>query len=108
MLKTTIPSAADDWHVGRFGVLRATLEQVTGADGRPLFAVEARDRVEDSRGDDVDLAEDATQQALMSIWRDLPQLRDPDKFDAWSYRLLLRACYAEGRRTRRWSTGRVR
>ena len=52
---------------------------------------------------DVDLAEDATQQALLSIWRDLPQLRDPEKFDAWSYRLLLRACYAEGRRTRRWS-----
>lgn len=52
---------------------------------------------------DVDLAEDATQQALLSIWRDLPQLRDPDKFDAWAYRLLLRACYAEGRRTRRWS-----
>src|SRR4051794_12366191 len=49
---------------------------------------------------DVDLAEDATQQALLSIWRDLPQLRDPGKFDAWSYRLLLRACYAEGRRTR--------
>src|SRR3954453_24174167 len=49
---------------------------------------------------DVDLAEDATQQALLSIWRDLPQLRDPGKFDAWSYRLLLRAGYAEGRRTR--------
>jgi RNA polymerase sigma-70 factor, ECF subfamily len=52
---------------------------------------------------DVDLAEDATQQALLSIWRDLPQLRDPAKFDAWSYRLLLRACYAEGRRTRHWT-----
>lgn len=52
---------------------------------------------------DVDLAEDATQQALLAIWRDLPQLRDPARFEAWSYRLLLRACYAEGRRTRRWS-----
>src|SRR6187397_1679108 len=52
---------------------------------------------------DVDLAEDATQQALLSIWRDLPQLRDPEKFDAWSYRLLLRACYSEGRRTRHWT-----
>ena len=27
-----------------------------------------------------------------------PQLRDPARFDAWSYRLLVRACYAEGRR----------
>ena len=52
---------------------------------------------------DIDLAEDATQQALLGIWRDLPLLRDPAKFDAWSYRLLVRACYAEGRRTRRWS-----
>jgi RNA polymerase sigma-70 factor (ECF subfamily) len=52
---------------------------------------------------DSDLAEDATQQALLAIWRDLPQLRDPARFDAWSYRLLVRACYGEGRRTRRWA-----
>ena len=54
---------------------------------------------------DIDLAEDATQQALLAIWRDLPQLRDPARFDAWSYRLLVRACYAEGRRERAWSPG---
>ncbi len=52
---------------------------------------------------DTDLAEDATQQALLTIWRDLPQLRDPAAFDAWSYRLLVRACYAEGRRIRAWT-----
>ena len=52
---------------------------------------------------DTDLAEDATQQALLSIWRDLPQLRDPARFDAWSYRLLVRACYAQGRTTRVWA-----
>jgi RNA polymerase sigma-70 factor, ECF subfamily len=52
---------------------------------------------------DLNLAEDATQQALLSIWRDLPQLRDPARFDAWSYRLLVRACYAEASRTRRWT-----
>jgi RNA polymerase sigma-70 factor, ECF subfamily len=52
---------------------------------------------------DTDLAEDATQQALLAIWRDLPTLRDPARFDAWSYRLLVRACYAEGRRTRQWT-----
>ena len=51
---------------------------------------------------DTDLAEDATQQALLAIWRDLPQLRDPAHFDAWSYRILVRACYAEGRHTRQW------
>lgn len=51
---------------------------------------------------DIDLAEDATQQALLAIWRDLPQLRDPTRFEAWTYRVLVRACYAEGRRSRRW------
>jgi len=52
---------------------------------------------------DTDLAEDATQQALLAIWQDLPQLRDPARFEAWSYRLLVRACYAEGRKSRRWA-----
>jgi RNA polymerase sigma-70 factor, ECF subfamily len=52
---------------------------------------------------DISLAEDATQQALLGIWQDLPQLRDPARFEAWSYRLLVRACYAEGRKSRRWA-----
>jgi RNA polymerase sigma-70 factor (ECF subfamily) len=52
---------------------------------------------------DLDLAEDATQQALLAIWQDLPQLRDPARFEAWSYRLLVHACYAEGRKERRWA-----
>jgi DNA-directed RNA polymerase specialized sigma24 family protein len=56
---------------------------------------------------DISLAEDATQQALLSIWQDLPQLRDPARFEAWSYRLLVRACYAEGRKSRR-RVGNVR
>jgi RNA polymerase sigma factor (sigma-70 family) len=48
------------------------------------------------------LAEDATQLALLSVWRDIPRLRDPERFEAWSYRLLVRACFAEGRRQRHW------
>src|SRR5829696_5913834 len=52
---------------------------------------------------DRDLAEDATQQALLAIWQDLPRLNDPARFEAWSYRLLVHACYAEGRKERRWS-----
>ena len=51
---------------------------------------------------DADLADDATQRALLSIWQDLPQLRDPSRFDAWSYRLLVRSCCAEGRVSRQW------
>jgi RNA polymerase sigma-70 factor, ECF subfamily len=50
---------------------------------------------------DTSLAQDATQQALLDAWRHLPQLRDPDRFEAWTYRLLVRACYAEARRERR-------
>jgi RNA polymerase sigma-70 factor, ECF subfamily len=57
---------------------------------------------------DIDLAEDATQQALLAIWRDLPQLHDPARFDAWSYRPLVRACYAEGRRTSHWAPTTLR
>src|SRR5829696_8621670 len=52
---------------------------------------------------DRDLAEDATQQALLAIWQDLPKLHDPARFEAWSYRLLVHACYAEGRKERRWA-----
>lgn len=54
---------------------------------------------------DIHLAEDATQQAALDIWRDLPQLRDPSRFEAWSYRVLVRACHAEGRKSRRWRYG---
>jgi RNA polymerase sigma-70 factor (ECF subfamily) len=52
---------------------------------------------------DVDRAEDAVQQAIVTAWRDLPALRDPDRFDGWLYRVLVNACYVEARRTRRWS-----
>lgn len=52
---------------------------------------------------DVDRAEDATQQALVIAWRELRRLRDPDRFDGWLHRILVRACYAELARTRRWS-----
>ena len=47
-------------------------------------------------------AEDATQRALVEIWRWLPRLRDPVRFDGFSYRILLRACYAEARRSPSW------
>ena len=51
---------------------------------------------------DTDLAEDATQEALVRAWRDLPTLRDVERFDAWLYRLTVRACADVGRRRRRW------
>jgi RNA polymerase sigma-70 factor (ECF subfamily) len=53
---------------------------------------------------DMDLAEDAAQQAIVTIWRDLPRLSDPNRFEAWSFRILVRICYAERRRVHRVTT----
>jgi RNA polymerase sigma-70 factor (ECF subfamily) len=52
---------------------------------------------------DHDLAEDALQGALINAWRQLPTLRDPDRFDAWVRKVLVHACYAEARRRRSWA-----
>src|SRR3954452_24302227 len=49
------------------------------------------------------LAEDALQGALITVWRQLPTLRDPDRFEAWVRRVLVHACYAEARRRRAWA-----
>jgi RNA polymerase sigma-70 factor (ECF subfamily) len=46
-------------------------------------------------------AEDAVQETLIRAWRDLPGLREGDRFDAWLHRLLVRACADQGRRARR-------
>lgn len=53
-------------------------------------------------------AEDAAQEALVSAWRHLPELRDPDRFEAWLHRLLVRACYREAGRTKRRMSVEVR
>ncbi len=50
---------------------------------------------------DVDRTEDAVQDTLVIAWRDLPGLRDPDRFDAWLHRILVRTCIAEAMRQRR-------
>jgi RNA polymerase sigma-70 factor (ECF subfamily) len=50
---------------------------------------------------DREQAKDAVQNALVRAWRDLPTLRDPERFDAWLHRLLVRACIDEARRLRR-------
>jgi RNA polymerase sigma factor (sigma-70 family) len=50
---------------------------------------------------DRELARDAVQEALIRAWRDLPGLRDPERFDAWLHRLLVHAAIDESRRRRR-------
>ena len=48
-----------------------------------------------------DLASDAVQDALTSAWLHIRVVRDPDRFDAWLNRLVVRACYSELRRAKR-------
>lgn len=48
-------------------------------------------------------AEDALQDALTSLWRQLPRLRATNRFDAWADRILVNACLLVLRRRRRRS-----
>jgi RNA polymerase sigma-70 factor (ECF subfamily) len=50
---------------------------------------------------DPERAKDAVQEAFVRAWRDLPTLRDPDRFDAWLRRLVVHACLNEARRAKR-------
>ena len=54
---------------------------------------------------DASRAEDAVQQTFLTAWRELNRLRDDDRLEAWLYRLLVNACYAEARHTKRWQPG---
>jgi RNA polymerase sigma-70 factor, ECF subfamily len=76
---------------------RSLVEQAQLGD-HDAFAVLAREAV--ARLDaaarlilrDRELARDAVQETLIGAWRNLPGLRDLDRFDAWLHRLLVRSC----------------
>ena len=53
---------------------------------------------------DPTLAEDVLQDALLTIWRKLPHLREADRFEGWAFRILVHACYADAPRNRRWAS----
>ena len=53
---------------------------------------------------DATMADDATQQALINIWRNLPRLREPSRFEGWCTRLLVNACHDQARRAPRWTS----
>jgi RNA polymerase sigma factor (sigma-70 family) len=57
-------------------------------------------------GRDAD-ARDATQDALLEAWRNIRQLRDPERFDAWLGRIHVNACRAIGRRRGRSSVREI-
>src|SRR5215211_5899842 len=85
---------------------RGLVEQARGGD-HDAFAVLVRGAI--ARLDaaarlilrDRDLARDAVQDALIRAWRDLPGLRDPDRYDTWLNRLVVNACLDLVRRRRR-------
>ncbi len=62
LLKTTIPTTEDDWHIGRFSRLVAHLAASGGG-----FDVTARDRIIDAQGDDLDLRS-AAEGAFDQVW----------------------------------------
>lgn len=53
-------------------------------------------------------AQDAVQDTFIEAWRSLPGLRDPERFDAWLRRLLVRACFRRARRSRRLDAVEIR
>jgi len=53
-------------------------------------------------------AEDAVQETFIEAWRSLPGLREPEKFDAWTRRLLVRACFRTARRGKRVDAVEIR
>lgn len=85
---------------------RTLVERARGGD-RDAFSVLARAAA--ARLDaaarlilrDRELALDAVQEALIRAWRDLPGLRDPERFEAWLHRLIVNAAIDEARRRRR-------
>jgi RNA polymerase sigma-70 factor (ECF subfamily) len=53
-------------------------------------------------------AQDAVQETCIEVWRSLPGLRDPEKFDAWARRLLVRSCFKAMRRIKQVSATEIR
>lgn len=51
---------------------------------------------------DTERAKDATQQALVEIWKHIRGLRDPEAYGSWSYRIVVRECIREAKRTANW------
>jgi RNA polymerase sigma-70 factor (ECF subfamily) len=85
---------------------QSLVERARGGDREAYerLAVESADRlyaVAYQITRDPDRADDAVQQALVEMWRDLPSLRDPSRFEGWTYRLVTRACLQDLRRRRR-------
>jgi len=74
----------------------AAFDALVGRDGDRCYAIAFRVLR------DVDQAHDAVQAAFLQVWRELPRLREPERYDIWLHRIVVNACYMEARRRRRW------
>lgn len=89
------------------GIVQVELIERAQNGDRDAFSALVRDRLPRLYGvaglitGSRDTADDAVQETLLKAWRDLPRLREPDRFDAWLHRLLVNACHDHGRRLRR-------
>lgn len=88
-MDTSLVIRAQHGDRGAFGAL---VEQVGGRLHAIAYSI-LRDR---------ELAKDVTQQALLDAWRELPALREPERFEAWTCRILVRRCGREAHRLGRW------
>lgn len=52
LFQTTIPFTEDDWHIGRFSLLRNHLASLKDQAGNPLYAITTRDREQDADGNE--------------------------------------------------------
>jgi RNA polymerase sigma-70 factor (ECF subfamily) len=91
---------------GRSRVDRAIVDRARAGDP-DAFAAIVRDRLDEVYrvslailGNEPD-ARDATQEAFVAAWRQLPRLRDPDRFDAWLGRIAVNAARQVARSGRR-------
>jgi len=53
-------------------------------------------------------AQDAVQDAYVEAWRDLRSLREPERFEAWLRRILVRSCYRRARAERQLRSTEIR
>jgi hypothetical protein len=67
LIKTTLPTTEDDWHVGRFSLVAEHLQSLSDENGERLYDVLAADRNETADGDDAELKA-AADGAFDQIW----------------------------------------
>ncbi|NJD28590.1 MAG: hypothetical protein FIA92_09870 [Chloroflexi bacterium] len=88
------------WFAGTVAIVRAEaglVERAQAGDPRAFEALVERelDRLHGIArailGNDAD-ARDATQESLVKAWRELPRLRDPERFDSWVRAILVNSC----------------